>query len=121
MSAAVALGILITAAGAHAQSAVDQYVPSVTPDRAPANGTGGAALGAGTASETPPAPDGPGKVRAKQARSTAEADSSGTGEVPGTDYPLSTFAFIALAAVLVALLARAAVEVRRRSKLGIGR
>ena len=102
-------GILAAPAGAPAQAALDQYIPSPKPRGTSGDGGGDAtgSVGGGGGG-----PGGTGSNALPAA--TVGGGSAGGGEVPGSGYPITTFVAVIAALVAAGLLFRVIWPVIRR-------
>jgi hypothetical protein len=93
------LGILVAAPSASGQAAIDQYVPQANP----AGGSVGSARGPTDTLGPGGAQVGLHKITTKRAEGSANG-----GKLPGTDYPVTPFVWVVLAALAVGVLVRVA-------------
>jgi hypothetical protein len=99
------LGILIAAPSASGQAAIEQYIPQGNP----AGGSGGASIGP---SDSALGPGGAGP--AHQIAAKPDSGSRSGGKLPFTDYPVTPFVWVVIAALLVGGLIRVAAPVLDR-------
>jgi hypothetical protein len=117
---ACALGILVPAATALGQAAVDQYIPSPNPAESGKNAGDPAAATGQTAEEDSAGGSGAGSGDKGGGSGGGSADtaSSGGTDVPGTDFPLTSFAAVVGGVLAIGLLATVGytlVQRRRRT------
>jgi hypothetical protein len=112
---ACAIGILVPAASAHAQAALDQYIPSPKPSDSGEN----AGSPSGTQGQ---APDLPGEDKKRggtpdvQPAPAGDTGSDSGVDVPGTDFPLTPFAAAVGGALVLGLLGVLTYTVVRRRR-----